>query len=88
MPTLDLAASPLVTWTGPHGLPVFDAVLDADFAPAFARAMADHLAEIDAIATNPDVPTFANTIAAMELAGDALGRVSALFWQKAGGQYQ
>jgi peptidyl-dipeptidase Dcp len=74
----------LVEWTGHQGLPRFDAVKDADFAPAFEAALASHDAEIDAIADNGEAPTFANTVTALESAGDALSRVSALFWNRAG----
>jgi len=74
----------LVEWTGHQGLPRFDAVKDADFAPAFEAALASHDAEIDAIADNGEAPTFANTVTALESAGDPLSRVSALFWNRAG----
>ncbi|WP_075217253.1 M3 family metallopeptidase [Mongoliimonas terrestris] len=74
----------VVAWTGPHGLPVFSAVKDADFAPAFDRLLPAHAAEIAAIADNPAPPTFANTITALELAGEGLSRASALFWSRAG----
>ena len=80
----DRHSSPIVAWTGHLGLPRFDAVRDEDFAAAFETAMADHEREIDAIASQADAPTFDNTILALELAGDALSRVSALFWTKAG----
>lgn len=71
-------------WNGPNGLPRFEAVSDDDYAPAFEAAFAFHDAEIDVIAGNPEAPTFANTIIALETAGDELSRVSALFWNKAG----
>ncbi|PZU86453.1 MAG: peptidase M3 [Shinella sp.] len=71
-------------WNGPNGLPRFEAVSDEDFAPAFDVALAGHDAEIDAVATNPEAPTFANTIIALEIAGDNLSRVSSLFWNRAG----
>lgn len=71
-------------WNGPNGLPRFEAVSDEDFAPAFDVALAGHDAEIDAVATNPETPTFANTIIALEIAGDNLSRVSSLFWNRAG----
>ena len=45
-------------WSGPNGLPRFDAVSDGDYAPAFDAALAAHDAEIDAIANNPEPPTF------------------------------
>ncbi|CAG1001221.1 MAG: M3 family metallopeptidase [Rhizobiaceae bacterium] len=81
---IDLASHPLTGWTGPLGLPDFAAVDDSDFATVFDAALAAHQAEIDAIAGNVEPPTIANTLAAMELAGEALGRVSAIFWCKAG----
>jgi peptidyl-dipeptidase Dcp len=74
----------LVEWNGYQGLPRFDMVKDADFAPAFEAALASHEAEIDAIANNSGEPTFSNTVGALEIAGDQLSRVSALFWNRAG----
>ena len=74
----------LIEWTGAHGLPDFRAVNDEDFAPAFRYAMAQHLAELDCIASNPDRADFENTIVAFEKSGDALGKVEALFWHRAG----
>lgn len=74
----------LTEWNGPNGLPRFDAVKDEDFAGAFDAALASHDAEIDEIAGNADEASFANTIIALETAGDSLSRVSALFWNKAG----
>ncbi|WEJ10097.1 M3 family metallopeptidase [Sinorhizobium prairiense] len=74
----------LVNWTGHEGLPRFEAIMDEDFAPAFDAALASHEAEIEAIANNAEEPTFDNTVAALEIAGDELSRVSALFWSKAG----
>lgn len=81
------AAAPhpaLVNWNGLNGLPRFDAVRDEDFAGAFDAALLAHDEEIDAIADNSEQPTFANTIIALEIAGDDLSRVSALFWNRAG----
>ncbi|MEV4610068.1 M3 family metallopeptidase [Neorhizobium sp. LMR1-1-1.1] len=74
----------LVDWSGHEGLPRFDLVKDEDFAPAFEVALASHEAEIDAIANNPEAPSFENTVVALEIAGDELSRVSSLFWGKAG----
>ncbi|UNK38406.1 M3 family metallopeptidase [Shinella sp. H4-D48] len=74
----------LVEWTGLNGLPRFDLVKDEAFAASFDAALVAHEAEIDAIANSPDVPTFENTVVALEIAGDALSRVSALFWSRAG----
>jgi peptidyl-dipeptidase Dcp len=81
----DAHINPAVThWMGKNGLPEFGKVDDGDFAPAFDAAISEHEAEIDAIANNPAAPTFENTVVALEIAGDALSRVSALFWNRAG----
>ena len=70
----------LAPWTGPFGgVPPFDKVRIEDFKPALEAAMADELAELDAIAKNPEKPTYANTIAAMESAGKEFDRSSTIF---------
>ncbi len=65
--------------TLPFHFPRFDLIKDSDYAPAFERGMSDQLKEMDAIASNPDKPTFDNTIVAMERSGRLLGRVAAVF---------
>ncbi len=82
--TVDLAANPLTAWRGPLGLPDFAAIGTRDFAPVFDAAIAAHEAEIRAIAGNPLPATIDNTLAALELSGDALDRVSSIFWCIAG----
>ncbi|MEM7636951.1 MAG: M3 family metallopeptidase, partial [Pseudomonadota bacterium] len=74
----------LVNWDGRHGLPDFAAIEDADFKAAFAPAMALHLAEIEAIADNPQAADFDNTIGALELSGKHLRKLQGLFWHRAG----
>ncbi|MCF7698103.1 M3 family metallopeptidase [Loktanella sp. M215] len=77
--------NPLLSdWTTPHALPPFDAIRDADFAPAVDAALAEARANIAAIADNPDAPTFANTIEAFERAEATLGRVLGVFYGVAG----
>ncbi len=78
----------LVNWNGLHGLPRFDAVADGDFAAAFESALASHEREIDAIAGNKEEPSFDNTVVALEIAGDELSRVSALFLESGRRPYQ
>lgn len=75
---------PLTEWTGPRGLPDFAQIEDGDFAAAFDRALKVHKREIAEIAGNSKKPTIENTLAALELSGDALDRVSSIFWCKAG----
>ncbi|NVP53824.1 M3 family metallopeptidase [Mycoplana rhizolycopersici] len=74
----------LVDWSGINGLPRFDLVSDDSFADAFDAALVLHEAEIEAIAKNPVAASFDNTVVALEIAGDELSRVSALFWSRAG----
>ncbi len=74
----------LAKWSGPYGgVPPFDQVRVEDFVPALNAAMTENLVEIDRIANNPEPATFENTIAAMEDAGRALGRVNTIYgiWQ-------
>lgn len=74
----------IASWAGPLGLPEFASIDDRDFEAAFAVALPAHLAEIDAIANNPEEETFENTIVALELAGDLRSRASGIFWNLAG----
>ncbi len=74
----------LMPWETPYGIAPFDAIEDAHFAPAFEAALAEHLTEIEAIAENPEPPSFANTVEAMEGAGAALDKVLGVFFNLAG----
>ena len=77
---LRAADNPLLTEsTLPFHYPQFDQIKNEHFAPAFELGMAEHLREIDVIATNAAPPTFDNTIVAMERAGELLNRVNTIF---------
>ncbi len=66
----------LAEWTGPYGgVPAFDRMDLAALKPALEMGMKLELAEIEAIAGNPEPPTFENTIVALEGTGRDLGRV-------------
>ncbi len=66
----------LAEWTGPYqGVPAFDKMNLDDLKPALAVGMEKQLEEIEAIANNPESPTFDNTIVAMERAGQELNRI-------------
>jgi peptidyl-dipeptidase Dcp len=88
MPSPDqkkLSINPAIAkWGGPLGLPDFAAFSDDDFDAAFAVALPAHLDEIDAIANNPEVPSFANTIVALERAGELLNRAASIFCNLSG----
>ncbi|WP_417628800.1 M3 family metallopeptidase [Pararhodobacter aggregans] len=77
--------NPLLTdWHGPFGLPPFDAIKDADFAPAFEAGLAQGRASIAAIAGNSEAPSFANTIEALEQADALLDKVGGVFFNLSG----
>src|SRR3974390_3874761 len=80
-----LLANPLLTeWTGASGLPPFESITPEHFRPAFDRALAEHRAEIDAIAADKAEPSFDNTIVALEKGGQFLDRISNIFFVLAG----
>ena len=60
--------------TLPFHAPPFDRITDEDYQPAIEAGMAQELEEMQAIANNPDPPTFENTLVAMERAGQLLQR--------------
>lgn len=80
----DLAIHPLTNWQGPLGLPDFTKIGDEDFGPVFDAALKAHEAEINGITANTEQATIENTLQALELAGEALDRVSSIFWCRAG----
>lgn len=65
--------------TLPFQAPPFDKIKDADFQPALEEGMNRELAEVEAIANSPEVPTFANTIEALERRGELLRRAQPVF---------
>ncbi len=70
----------LAPWTGPFGgVPPWDLVTPDLFPGAFTAALAEERAEIAAIAGNSQPPTFENTIAAMQRAGQTRDRLMRLF---------
>ena len=77
----DCTANPLLDKSPcPYGAPQFDKICNGHYLPAFESALAEARAEIDAIADNPDAPTFENTVEALEYSGAALSRVSDVFF--------
>ncbi|MEE4155514.1 MAG: M3 family metallopeptidase [Erythrobacter sp.] len=68
----------------PFKAPDFTKISEDDYLPAFRQGMAIQDAEIQAIVDNPEAPTFANTIVALEKSGRMLGRVSTVFFALTG----
>ena len=70
----------LQEWSGPYGgVPPWDRVQVSDFPEALGTALADKRAEVERIASNPEPPTFENTLVALERSGRVLERVLRLF---------
>lgn len=67
----------------PYNLPDFGAIRLEHVEPALEKALSTHAAEIAAILTE-DTPTWENTVEALELAGAALQRVTAWFFNLQG----
>ena len=74
----------LASWTTEFEIAPFDLIKDEDFQPAFDAALAEDLAEVEAVASNPNAPTFANTIEGLMRTGKTLDRVAGAFYTVAG----
>ena len=64
----------------PFDVPPFEKIEAEHYMPAFKEGIKQHDAEIQAIIDNPEAPTFANTIAALDLSGDLLNRIELVFF--------
>lgn len=58
----------------------FGAIKNEHFLPAITMLIEETREEIDSIANNPDLPTFENTIEALEFSGEQLDRVTSIFF--------
>src|ERR1700722_15685320 len=82
---LPIDTNPLLeAWTAPFEAPPFDRFDPHHFRPAFDAALSQARAEIDAVAANPEPPSFANTIEALERSGRSLDKVASVFFNLAG----
>jgi peptidyl-dipeptidase Dcp len=70
--------------TLPLQMPDFSKIKDGDYEPAIIEGMRQQRAEIDAIANNPEAPTFENTLVAFERSGRLLDRVLPAFFHVSG----
>ena len=66
----------LSEWETPYSIPDFSQIQESHYIPAIEAGIAQQQAEIDAIITNADTPTFANVVEAYERSGAILDRVS------------
>ena len=67
-------------WNTPFGTPPFSRISEVDYLPAIREGIEARKTEVRAIADNPEAPTFANTIAAYELSGSLLAKVTGVFY--------
>jgi peptidyl-dipeptidase Dcp len=63
----------------PFAFPPFDAIRHEHYRPAFDLGVAEQRAEVEAIATDPEPPTFANTVEALERSGRTYRRTMRVF---------
>ena len=64
----------------PLHFPPFDRIREEHYRPAIEQGMAEQRAEVAAIGSNPEAPTFANTLEALERSGRLLDRVLSVFY--------
>ena len=74
----------LQPWNTPFEIAPFGDISDTDFAPAFAEALAEDMAETLVVAYCSDAPSFANTIEALDCTGKALEKVLSVFYTVSG----
>lgn len=70
----------LAEWNTPYGIPPFDEIQVDDYIPAIKEGIAQQQKEIEAITSNPDAPTFENTIAPYEESGEILSKVAGVLY--------
>ncbi|WP_191860552.1 M3 family metallopeptidase [Hanstruepera ponticola] len=58
----------------------FSKIKNEHFLPAFKKGIENAKAEIKTITSNPDEPTFENTLEALDFAGEQLDRISSIFF--------
>lgn len=68
------------TFNTPYKTAPFSSIKTEDYLPAFKIAIEKTKAEIDAITANNELPTFENTIEALDYTGEELDRLSSIFF--------
>ena len=73
--------NPLLSeFIAPYGAPDFDKIKPEHYKPAMEQSIAEAKEEVRAIINNPDVPTFANTLEALEHAGERFSTITSIFF--------
>ncbi|MEX1132430.1 MAG: hypothetical protein WEC15_04325 [Flavobacteriales bacterium] len=68
----------------PYNAPDFNWIKQDNFKPAIEEGMKLQLAEVEAIVTNPEPATFANTVEALERTGRLLSRATSVMYSLVG----
>jgi len=77
----DMSDNPFLSeYDTPYQIPPFKKIEYGHYLPALEAGIAEQKAQLDSIVSNPEEPTFENTIMAMERGGEILERVSAVFF--------
>jgi peptidyl-dipeptidase Dcp len=66
-------------WKTPFGVPPFGEIENEHFLPAIRKGIEEQRREVKAISGNSQAPAFANTIEALDSAGDLLEKVQSVF---------
>lgn len=69
----------LAEWDTPYGVPPFAEISDDDYMPAIKQGILEAREGVAAIASNPDAPTFENTILPLETGGELVNKVAYTF---------
>jgi Zn-dependent oligopeptidase len=67
-------------YTSTFGTIPFSEIKTEHFTPAVLKGIEEAKAEVDAIVSNPDASTFANTLEALEDSGETLTKVTSAFF--------
>jgi len=70
----------LQEWKTPFSAPPFTDIEPTHFKPAVEEAIKSALEEIAKITDNPELPAFDNTVAALDSAGETLGRITSILF--------
>lgn len=70
----------LTEWNTPYGIPPFADIQVEDYIPAIEAGIEQQNKEIDEIVSNPESPTFENTVVPLELSGEILSKVSGVLF--------
>ncbi|RIJ48936.1 M3 family peptidase [Maribellus luteus] len=76
----------LGTFNTPHETAPFNEIKNEHFLPAFKASIEAGEKELEAIKSNPEAPTFENTIVALDHVGRLLGRTSGVFFNLLGAE--